>query len=895
MSKTQKPQCRTNNYNKYPEYPPLQQFPPPSAQKSVLKNFEKIIKKFKNVKLTTAMRCHLSDLAKAQTPNESRAIVRDIFLDSSMSRLEQYALISNLSKLRLSSIGSDAWADKVQQYVDKYPEFNKPAVYKTDDFLCWIPDDINTLENILQHLENAKNSLIHKYTGREPYSKLIQDWFPKCTNHPFDDESLELFLDGLIDACYDQIFPTDDNESLGSNKYLTEDRSLQLALLDGVARKVPREREGIGYEWAAPSERTEVEHLFPPGRFLEHRTYIIIAPPGRTDAKPCFLHVPGAEAVGLLQTSHKTRFLARQCSWHPSRLRNLRPQTSPESGYINKKHGIHITMVGKCPGCGYSPRSGKTRDLDKHINLTGNLPPVDNQALNPEGDIISFNENPLTAHPPAREKNELAIDPEMESTDNGETIMGAYKRINNESEAIAKKNGKIDMRKSGNYTLTTIKFFKKTTLAPQKSKKISEQEGAWVDLATTGALIFAERYEGEAIQYDVNSMYVFEMMKKNVTWPIAPVTLMSISPNALIYERNARITGKEMFGEWSDILYNIKKEGGIAGKVASSRKTISEIVKPLKDQVKRIHTDGFIVAGQVNLKTGIEMGELNLEKRGICTVKNCITVSWEQPYPEIPNLITNNISSDLEQIQEEQDSKSTQIIAKKKIDVEADTKCKKELLAGIENLYNLYYELSKKERPMTEAEIEEATEDVLVDISLLKTKADLKDHLIKSARLIQAFNSCLKINDTWYAEARHELYMRHRTLRKQYWKMVSEREMEDKKFHNENDIWAYLEPDENVNNHINKMETLDGKCFEIFKAQVHYPVFSHICSKPDIRQVNQFSESLYNAIYLSFSEPERKKCPAHDGYQISGPSMNRLKEKGPIRSLQVDDQKLIHR
>ena len=40
---------------------------------------------------------------------------------------------------------------------------------------------------------------------------------------------------------------------------------------------------------------------------------------------------------------------------------------------------------------------------------------------------------------------------------------------------------------------------------------------------------------------------------------------------------------------------------------------------------------------------------------------------------------------------------------------------KKELLAGIENLYNLYYELSKRERPMTEAEIDEATEDILKD------------------------------------------------------------------------------------------------------------------------------------------------------------------------------------
>src|SRR6185369_569822 len=40
---------------------------------------------------------------------------------------------------------------------------------------------------------------------------------------------------------------------------------------------------------------------------------------------------------------------------------------------------------------------------------------------------------------------------------------------------------------------------------------------------------------------------------------------------------------------------------------------------------------------------------------------------------------------------------------------------KKELLTSVEDLYNLYYELSKKDRPMTETEIEEAVEDVLID------------------------------------------------------------------------------------------------------------------------------------------------------------------------------------
>ncbi|CAG8851424.1 44410_t:CDS:1, partial [Gigaspora margarita] len=31
-------------------------------------------------------------------------------------------------------------------------------------------------------------------------------------------------------------------------------------------------------------------------------------------------------------------------------------------------------MVGKCPGCGFTPRTGKTRDLNKHMELTRSRP-----------------------------------------------------------------------------------------------------------------------------------------------------------------------------------------------------------------------------------------------------------------------------------------------------------------------------------------------------------------------------------------------------------------------------------------------------------------------------------------------------------------------------------------
>ncbi|CAG8714908.1 3644_t:CDS:2, partial [Cetraspora pellucida] len=44
------------------------------------------------------------------------------------------------------------------------------------------------------------------------------------------------------------------------------------------------------------------------------------------------------------------------------------------------------------------------------------------------------------------------------------------------------------------------------------------------------------------------------------------VYLINESPNALIYEKNTCINESNMFGKWRNILYNIKKEGGIAGK-----------------------------------------------------------------------------------------------------------------------------------------------------------------------------------------------------------------------------------------------------------------------------------------------------------------------------------------
>ncbi len=40
---------------------------------------------------------------------------------------------------------------------------------------------------------------------------------------------------------------------------------------------------------------------------------------------------------------------------------------------------------------------------------------------------------------------------------------------------------------------------------------------------------------------------------------------------------------------------------------------------------------------------------------------------------------------------------------------------KKKLLTSIEDLYNFYYELFKKDRPIIEIEIKEVVKDILID------------------------------------------------------------------------------------------------------------------------------------------------------------------------------------
>ncbi|GBC52971.2 hypothetical protein GLOIN_2v1772900 [Rhizophagus irregularis DAOM 181602=DAOM 197198] len=332
------------------------------------------------------------------------------------------------------------------------------------------------------------------------------------------------------------------------------------------------------------------------------------------------------------------------------------------------------------------------------------------------------------------EFSELSRDWFFIKVDKNETLEEAHKRYTNESIAISQKSlGLIDMRKTGTYAATSLRLFQDVTNGPIKSARLSDDEELWISNASIGSIIWAEQYEGNAAQYDINEFYPSVLLQKEAQWPIGPgefkiitslsnnlqygiyrvhieglpkksslqcsqlfrfnqeeyythydieiarknglgVELINIMPNAYVFNPENLRSGKFLFENWAEELIPIKRQEGIAGKVAKNllvslwafyvknprkngkvgphrrmkpfilalgRKTITNIIRPLKNHVKRIHTDGFILTNTIdnNLQVGPNTGELKCEKIGHVFIKNSINVSWSNTEKEIVNFV----------------------------------------------------------------------------------------------------------------------------------------------------------------------------------------------------------------------------------------------------------------
>ncbi|CAG8688586.1 4085_t:CDS:1, partial [Ambispora leptoticha] len=159
-----------------------------------------------------------------------------------------------------------------------------------------------------------------------------------------------------------------------------------------------------------------------------------------------------------------------------------------------------MAKILKCPGCDRVIKTGKTRDLNKHMNLNrnlrkgqcqpallimqnvGNVTPKQNtpQTKNvtseqnppatPEGDLISFDENSPTLQP--REASTPAVDPLTDDVPN--------------TEAGSSSNTQEEQKKKSILTINElIKWLSKPEIKNNKkirSKHIPKNDKEWYDL-----------------------------------------------------------------------------------------------------------------------------------------------------------------------------------------------------------------------------------------------------------------------------------------------------------------------------------------------------------------------------------------------------------------------------
>ena len=87
-----------------------------------------------------------------------------------------------------------------------------------------------------------------------------------------------------------------------------------------------------------------------------------------------------------------------------------------------------------------------------------------------------------------------------------ETLQEAHKRYNEEANAIFwKSGGQIDLRKTGTYASTSLRYFQDVARGPRKAENLSPEEDHWIKSAYIGGLTWAEPYEGIATEYEFYS------------------------------------------------------------------------------------------------------------------------------------------------------------------------------------------------------------------------------------------------------------------------------------------------------------------------------------------------------------------------------------------------------
>ena len=212
-----------------------------------------------------------------------------------------------------------------------------------------------------------------------------------------------------------------------------------------------------------------------------------------------------------------------------------------------------------------------------------------------------------------------------------ETLEEAFERIHEERNVLLEESKKLGLTIDlfmchGNYKKVALWLFERLSQAIPANEPLDPIEAKWISDAMMGGIIWADNnWQGYGRQYDETSLYP-SIMQSTLTFPISKgkfqmlqdfvnfrgyilygifratvefredvkclfrynkrnkythidltrarklglqVTLIQDgSPNALVYEKETRIPGKVIFGEYVHFLFKLKNLGGIAGRVA---------------------------------------------------------------------------------------------------------------------------------------------------------------------------------------------------------------------------------------------------------------------------------------------------------------------------------------
>ncbi|GET66164.1 hypothetical protein GLOIN_2v1472929 [Rhizophagus irregularis DAOM 181602=DAOM 197198] len=195
-----------------------------------------------------------------------------------------------------------------------------------------------------------------------------------------------------------------------------------------------------------------------------------------------------------------------------------------------------------------------------------------------------------------------------------ETLEETYQRIHEERDSFLQATKKfglgIDLSyHNWSYKRTALWLFERFSVGVPANDPLDPVEAEWISDAMMGGLIWADNeWKGYGRQYDVTSLYpnhrgyalyglfrassqrapqrgkvsgndiLFRQNKRGVYTFIDLQRAKKLGldiqliqdgkPNALIYDREARIPGTVIFGEYVHFLFNIKNQGGVAGRVA---------------------------------------------------------------------------------------------------------------------------------------------------------------------------------------------------------------------------------------------------------------------------------------------------------------------------------------